>query len=107
MPHGRAQHTKKQRALVPSAVKLSSGQSLPRRVDLKKLYDTRQHPLTGIGPTRSLSSLELEGDLAKDKRRKISDLQKIKENQGANQMTGEDERTNDVMDLVLKDVLDI
>ena len=103
MPHGRAKFPKKQRALVLSAVKLSSGQSLPRRVDPRKLLDGRHHPLSEVKYHCSSNTLQIE--LEEDMTRKLSDLQNITEDQviGEDQVVGEEERTIDAMDLVLND----
>ena len=58
LPHGRSKY-KKQRALVLSAVKLSSGQTLPRRVDTSKLRDKRYHPLNEIRYCENYMSVEI------------------------------------------------
>ena len=99
MPHGKTK--KKQRAMVLSAVKLSSGQCLPRRVDPSKLCVGGDHPL-------SSSDMELEEEEEEEeveRKRKPSNLHKIKEDQGvAEDHEFEKDKAMDVMDTALKDI---
>ena len=100
MPHGKTK--KKQRAMVVSAVKLSSGQSLPRRVDPSKLSVGGDHPL-------SSSDMEMEEEEVEEeeveRKRKPSNLHKITEDQGVvDDHEFKKDKGMDVMDTALKDI---